>query len=467
MSARAESPRDGRFAPRRAQAAAHGRFALRRSRATACARRHRRLAAPLGAAALAGLLGAGALLAIGGSAERRIWFVPSSGRGGMPGWLGGPFHGLGFALQPPDGALMLVVMFVCYLVALACARSGAISPRLAVGSVVAAHAIFLLGPPALFSADVFGYIDYARLAVVHGLDPYTHGAVAAAHDPVVRFVRWHDVATPYGPLFTLASLPLAWLSVPAALWACKVVAVAASLGCIALVWRIAQRRGTSPVAPILFVGLNPLLLAYGVGGAHNDFLLLVLALGAVLLVLEERDAGGGALGIAAVAVKASAGLLLPFMLLGARHRRRMLAGGLAAAVALLVVAALAFGGSALSVVSQLHEQQRFVAADSVPRRLAWLLGLHSLPGGLRLAFVLAFALALAWLLWATWRRRLDWLTAAGWATLALLVSTAWLVPWYVVWLLPFAALARDPRLRGATLLFCLFVVVTRVTYQLV
>jgi hypothetical protein len=35
-----------------------------------------------------------------------------------------------------------------------------------------------------------------------------------------------------------------------------------------------------------------------------------------------------------------------------------------------------------------------------------------------------------------------------------------------VWALPLAAVARDSRLRGATLLFCLYVVATRVTYQL-
>ena len=424
------------------------------------------LAAPLGAAALAGLLAAATLLAVGGSAERRIWFVPSSQRGGMPGWLGGPFHGLDLALQPPAGAAMLVAMFVCYLLALACARADAIAPRVAIAAVLAAHAIFLLGPP-LFSADVFGYVDYARLAVVHGIDPYTHGAVAALHDPVVRYVRWHDVATPYGPLFTVASLPLAWLSVPAALWACKLVAAAASLGCVWLVWRIARRRGDSPVAPVLFVGLNPLLLAYGVGGAHNDFLLMALALGAILLVLQERAASSGALGVAAVAVKASAGLLLPFLLLGAQRRRRLLTGAVAAGAAVLALAAVAFGGGALSLVHQLHDQQRFVASDSVPRRLSWLLGMSSLPSGLRLAFVLAFAAAVLWLLWATWRGRIDWVDAAGWATLALLLSTAWLVPWYVVWLLPLAAVARDPRLRGAALLFCLYVVVTRVTYLLV
>lgn len=426
------------------------------------------LAAALGAGALAGLLTASALLAIAGAAERRIWYVPSSGRGGFPGWLGGPFHGVGLVLAPATGAALLLAMTACYLLALACARAGAIPARLAVGAVVALHVVFLLAPP-LFSADVFGYVDYARLWVVHGLNPYLHGAVDAAHDPVVRFVRWHDVRSPYGPLFTLLSAPLAWVSVPVALWACKTSAALLSLACVALVWRIARRRGVAPVPAILLVGSNPLLLAYGVGGAHNDFLQLALALAAVLLVVEERAEAGGAFAALAAGVKASAGLLLPFLVLApadARRRRRVLLGALAAGAALLAVGLVAFGHSALSVVGQIQEQQRFVAADSVPRRLAGLLGFDHLPEALRLLFGVGLLAALAWLLQATWRRRVDWLAAAGWATLALLLSTAWLVPWYVVWLLPLAALGRDRRLRAAALLFSLYVVATRVWYLL-
>jgi hypothetical protein len=416
--------------------------------------------------ALLGLLAASVLLAAGASGERRIWFVPASEHGGFPDWLGGPFHGLGLVLQPPSGALMLVLMLACYLLALACARVGAIPAPLAIAAVLGAHVVFLLAPP-LFSADVFGYVDYARLSVLHGLDPYLHGAADAAFDPVVPFVRWHDIPTPYGPLFTLLGMPLAWLSVPAALWAWKGLAALLSLGCLWLVWRIARRRGEAPTPAILFVGLNPLLLAYGVGGAHNDFLLMALALGAILLVLDQRDAGGGALVVLAVGVKASAGLLLPFLLLGAARRRRVLAGALAAVAALLAAAVAAFGSQALAFVNQIREQQRFVAADSVPRKLAGLLGFDHLPEAMRLLFGVGFLLAVAWLLWHTWRRRIDWIAAAGWATLALLLSTAWLVPWYAVWLLPLAAIGGDRRLRAVTLLFCVYVVATRVTYQLV
>jgi hypothetical protein len=421
----------------------------------------------VGLAALAGLLAAGALLAVAASARRRIWFVPAGEHAGaLPGWLAGPFHRLDFVLLAPRGALLLVLLLAAYLVVLACARAGAIPVRAGIAAVLAAHATFLLAPP-LFSADVFGYVDYARLAVLHGLDPYAHGAADAARDPVVPFVRWRDIPTPYGPLFTVLSLPLAWLSVPAALWAAKALAAALSLGCCALVWRIAQRRGLDPARAVLFVGLNPLLLAYGVGGAHNDFLLLALALGAILLALEERAFPAGALAVLAVGVKAPAALLLPFLLLSTRAPRRALAGALAGAAALLALAVVAFERQALGFVSQIREQQQFVASESVPNRVATLLGFDALPAGLRLLFALAFAASVGGLLWATWRGRIDWLTAAGWATLALLLSTAWLVPWYVVWLLPLAAVARDPRLRAATLLFCVYVVATRVSYQLV
>jgi alpha-1,6-mannosyltransferase len=416
-----------------------------------------------GAAALGGLLAASAALVIGAAGERRWFFVPASVRGGFPGWLAGPLHGLGLPIAPRTGALLLVAMSLCYVVVLACAR--ALPARVVLAAVVAAHVLFLLGPP-LFSADVFGYVDYARLDVLHGLNPYAHGAADAARDPVVRFVRWRDIATPYGPLFTLASLPLAWLSVPAALWTLKSVAVLASLACVALVWRIAQRRGLAPAPAVVFVGLNPLLLAYGVGGAHNDFLLVALTLLAVLLALDGRERGAGLAGTLAAGVKASSALALPFLILGARRRAPALIGAATGVVLVLLAGVIAFGSHGLGFVSQIHEQQRLVATYSVPSRLAAWLGFDGLPGGLRDALLAAFALTVAVLLWRTWRRGADWLAAAGWAMLALLLSTAWLVPWYVVWLLPLAAVGRDRRLAAATLAFCGYVVVTRVAYLL-
>jgi hypothetical protein len=47
-------------------------------------------------------------------------------------------------------------------------------------------------------------------------------------------------------------------------------------------------------------------------------------------------------------------------------------------------------------------------------------------------------------------RGADWIRAAGWAMIGLLVATAWLVPWYLIWVLPLAAVSRDRLLIAAT-----------------
>ncbi|MGZ4310621.1 MAG: hypothetical protein ACXVR1_00815 [Solirubrobacteraceae bacterium] len=55
-------------------------------------------------------------------------------------------------------------------------------------------------------------------------------------------------------------------------------------------------------------------------------------------------------------------------------------------------------------------------------------------------------------------RNRDWITGAGWSTLALIASLSWLMPWYVVWLLPLAALGTSVRLRRVALALTVYAV---------
>jgi hypothetical protein len=119
-----------------------------------------------------------------------------------------------------------------------------------------------------------------------------------------------------------------------------------------------------------------------------------------------------------------------------------------------------FGSHAADLLGTLRGQQQLVATHSVPAELSSWLGLGALDSWLRTAFVAAFAVAAAYALWRTWRGA-DWLTAGGWATFALLASTAWLLPWYGIWLLLPAALSADRRLRIAAVGFSLYLVATR------
>jgi membrane-bound metal-dependent hydrolase YbcI (DUF457 family) len=104
-----------------------------------------------------------------------------------------------------------------------------------------------------------------------------------------------------------------------------------------------------------------------------------------------------------------------------------------------------------------------VARTSVPNQLGLLLGSGGITPVIRgLAFA-ALGATLAWTLWRAWHGA-DWIASAGWATLALIACSAWLMPWYVVWLLPLAALGRDRRLLAGTLLMCAYVVAVRTPF---
>jgi hypothetical protein len=109
------------------------------------------------------------------------------------------------------------------------------------------------------------------MGVEHGINPYQHGPIAIAHDPVYRYVGqdWKHVATAYGPLYTLISYPFALLGVAGAVWGMKVLALLASAGTLALTWRCARLREIDPVVAILLVGANPLYVIYGLAGTHR------------------------------------------------------------------------------------------------------------------------------------------------------------------------------------------------------
>ena len=393
--------------------------------------------------------------------------------GGSPDWLLGPFHWLGgsFADSRAAGPLFylgLWVATVVYVAVLLMARS--IGVRLAVGAVAVAHALFLLAPP-LLSQDVFSYLAYARLEVLHDLNPYNHSPDAVPGDAVFGFAGSKDATSAYGPLFTLGSLPLAKLGVPGAFWILKAVTAAASLGIVGLTWKCARRLGADPVFAILAVGLNPLVLVHVVGGAHNDALVMLLVMGAVLSVLSAQSARAGALAATGAAVKASGAVTAPFMLIGVRDRRRFLLAALAAIVAVAAAALAAFGWKALQAFVLIGQNQERTTRWSVPQKLAD--GVGALTGGdpdsivhfTRGALGVLLAIAVAYLLRYAWRARPDpraWVPAAGWATLAVLVATAWLVPWYAIWVLPLAAISRSRALMAATVMLCAYMLVIAV-----
>jgi len=413
------------------------------------------LARPLPTRELTGRLALGAIvlcgiaIAVGAGATR---FMMLSGIGPpLPDWIAGPFADVGWRIDGPLLCVLLGTMIAAYLVLL---RAGeAISPRAGLGAIAGLHATYLLAPP-LLSSDVFNYIDAGRLDAVYGLNPYLATPVARVADVAFPFTGapWAHSASVYGPGFEALASALTPLGAAGELWTLKAIAALASLGCVALIWACAQRLGRPPLQAAIFYGLNPIVLVLGVGGAHNDLLTGLFVLLALSLVLAGRArlAAGALAG--AVAIKLTALLLAPFLLVGAGARSRQAAATGAAALALVAAGAFAlFGTAPLHTVATLGAggAKHVGELRSVPGFLAGYLGIGPVGSLARALLGIACLAVVAALALLAWRGRLSWLTAACWAVLALLVCSTRLEPWYTVWLVPLAALSDDRRVRRA------------------
>jgi glycosyl transferase family 87 len=405
---------------------------------------------------LAGLVVTAAKLAFDAAAEPSRPLVFSLSSRGFPGWLSGPFHGLGSHLTWTSFWVEVLVMCALWVAALALADS--IRLRWALAAVVALHLILMLAPPIGLS-DAFNYIAYGRLGAEHGLNPYTDTLASVPHDPVFVYATWPDWTNPYGPLATLLFQPLGLVHVPQALWLVKVAAAATGIGLAFLVAECARALERPAVGAVVLVALNPVLLVYAVAGAHVDLLMMLLVVAAILALAVGRGRAAGAGLAAAAAIKATGALVFPFALAGARGRRRDLLLGAATAAAVLFGVALVLWGPHL--LAGVSDQRDAVSVRSLPGIVSRAFGAHDPPVVVQALCAAAFAAAYLWLLWRAWRGDMGWLAAAGWATVALLLAVTWLMPWYVIWMLPFAALAGSRRLAWAAVALTLFVVLVR------
>jgi hypothetical protein len=187
--------------------------------------------------------------------------------------------------------------------------------------------------------------------------------------------------------------------------------------------------------------------------------MLAVVLGAVNLMLQHRERAAGGMLVVGAALKLTAGLMLPFALAGAARRgapsrRRDVALGATVVGAVITATSLAlFGTGPVHMFTTLRQTQDEGDWHSIPGFISTRLGLGTIGHVVELVLGAVFLLIFCWLVLKAWRGQIDWIDGAGWATLAMIVAAGALLPWYVAWLMPLAALASDRRLwRNAVVL---------------
>ncbi|MFS8096757.1 polyprenol phosphomannose-dependent alpha 1,6 mannosyltransferase MptB [Lentzea alba] len=339
-------------------------------------------------------------------------------------------------------------------------RVGTVGGRTVALAAAAWTTPLIIAPP-LYSRDVYSYLAQGAVAL-RGFDPYAEGA-SVLDLPLRGNVAglWQETPSPYGPLFLLLGKGTVFLTGDNVILGAILMRIAVLGGLALLVLAIPgltrHLGGRAPVAMWLTVA-NPLVLALGIGGAHNDILMVGLMALGVVKVLDRKHLSGFALIALATAVKATAFLVVPFLVwvwaarLSGPARHRFLVATAAGGAAFIVVftAATMVAGVDLGWIGVLKSQGPLLTWMSLPCAAAeilfYTLGRH-IPGWTHDGFLGFFRAAgmvvlLGVLVRQWWLAREGGVDAVRRATIALLAASLLapsVLPWYFTWALALAA----------------------------
>ncbi len=330
------------------------------------------------------------------------------------------------------------------------------------------------------SDDVYRYLWDGRVAA-SGSNPYLLApddeSLAGLHDDLWTKTGHREIATVYPPLALGTFAGAAVLPEPLLAYKSGLAAVDLA-GCVLLL-ALARRRGSGLLA--LAYVWNPLLVVEGAGMGHVDVLGASLVIACVWLLSVGRNAAAGGAAALAVLAKLVPLVALPLWWRTVRRRgQRMFAVGAAALLLPATVAVLLwtrgvppglveyalrweYNGPFYEPLWRLIGVLRLdLAASGVVHLVRVIFGgdVEATPWSTLYSYaypqflarlVLLVAAAVLWL--RLWRRRPDPVQAAFGAFGAVLLMSPTFYPWYLIWILPWAALtgARAVLVLSATL----------------
>ncbi|ODR18673.1 alpha-(1-_6)-mannopyranosyltransferase A [Mycolicibacterium porcinum] len=327
----------------------------------------------------------------------------------------------------------------------------------------------LLSVP-LFSRDTYSYLAQGAL-LRDGFDPYVVGPVENPNSLLDNVSPiWTTTTAPYGPAFILVAKFVTILVGDDVVAGTMLLRLCMLPGLLLLIWaapRIARHVGANAAASLWICVLNPLVIVHLMGGVHNEMLMVGLMMAAIALTFAGRPVIGVSLIAIAVAVKATAGLALPFLvwvwmrqLRDKRDMPAVRAFAVATAASVLIFVAVfavtsLLAGVGLGWLTALAGSVKIINWLTVPTAAA---NLINAIGGLifpvnfyavlevaRIIGILTIVIALP-LLW--WRYRHTDREALTGITLAMVVVVLFVpaaLPWYYTWPLAVAAALVQTR----------------------
>jgi alpha-1,6-mannosyltransferase len=148
------------------------------------------------------------------------------------------------------------------------------------------------------STDIFSYIAHGYLGSIPEYNPYLNAAKEVVNMPLgQQLLSWgwravHGV-TPYGPLWTQLEVAVArlWPHIPTEIVLLKSLVVAASLISAVLIWQILGKVDSKVqlLGTVIYLW-NPTVIIEFAAEGHNDALMIVFTLSALLFAINLRPA---------------------------------------------------------------------------------------------------------------------------------------------------------------------------------
>ncbi|MGV9800666.1 alpha-(1-_6)-mannopyranosyltransferase A [Mycobacterium sp. NPDC003449] len=327
----------------------------------------------------------------------------------------------------------------------------------------------LLSVP-LFSRDTYSYLAQGAL-LRDGLDPYLVGPVENPNSLLDNVSPiWTTTTAPYGPAFILVAKFVTILVGDNIVAGTFLLRLCMLPGLALLIWaapRVARHIGANGAAALWICVLNPLVIVHLMGGVHNEMLMVGLMMAAIALTFARRPVWGVSLIAVAVAVKATAGLALPFLvwvwMRQLRDRRDLApvrAFAIATAASVLIFAAVfavltLLAGVGLGWLTALAGSVKIINWLSVPTAVA---NLINAVGGLlfpvnfyavlevaRIIGIAVIVIALPLLWWRFRHTDREALTGIALAMMVVVLFVPAALPWYYSWPLAVAAALAQTR----------------------
>lgn len=288
----------------------------------------------------------------------------------------------------------------------------------------------LVGGP-LFEDDFYRYLwdgyRFATTGTPYAAVPeafFTDPTVPTAFHTVLDGINHPELPTIYAPTTQCVFLLGYWLR-PGSIAALQVLLVIIDLATVVLLLRLASTRN------VMLYAWCPLVIKEIAFTAHPDGIGVSLLLAAIVLARDYRwRSVAVCLGLACGA-KIFALVLVPFVLVGATIRHWVLFGATLAAL----YAPFALGGG-----TDLHSLLVFAREWEFNAAAFGLLTLALPAVEAKLVLGLACALFWGWYYWEYRRDEGQPVPRGDWVYGVLLAASPVINPWYLLWLLPFAAI---------------------------